>query len=404
MNVAADKIDHIREELPAVKSCIYLNTGTNGPLCRATAEIMREESEKEYLEGRYLPFLSELYSQMDLTREMIAEFIGAEYDEIALTHTATEGMNLILWGLNWQPGDEIVTTNREHVAALAPIALVKSRFGLNVKYVEVEYGEEYDEEAFLRRVEQSISPRSRLLVVSHVSFSTGITFPLKELAAICHANDMYILVDGAQGAGAAPLDVHDAKVDFYAMAGRKWLLGPEGIAALYVAKHRTSEVNPTFISPSSVKDRHDLDIASPYVLPAPYAARFQTATSINRPILLGFKAGLDFLLNDVGKEWALERIATSVSYLRGKLEQIPEITMVTPAGKEAGFLHFLVDGWKPEDFCSVLNERGYMIRPVPKQHLPAPARVSVGFYNTIEELDGFIENVRSVIASGSLSH
>lgn len=397
-----DKIGHIREELPAVTSCVYLNTGTNGPLCRATAEAMKEEAEKEYREGRYLPFISELYRQMDLTRAMIADFIGADFEEVALTHTATEGMNLILWGVNWQPGDEIITTNREHVAGLAPIALVKSRFGLNVKYVEAEYGEEYDEQAFLDRFERSISPRSRLLVVSHVSFSTGLTFPLKELAAICHANDMYMLVDGAQGAGATPLDVHDAQIDFYSMAGRKWLLGPEGIAALYVAKHRTSEINPTFISPSSVMDRHTLDIASPYVIPAPYAARFQTATSINRPILLGFKAGLDFLLNDVGKEWMLERIATSVAHLRGKLELIPEITMVTPAGKEAGFLHFLVENWEPAEFCSVLNGRGYMIRPVPKQHLPAPIRASVGFYNTIDELDEFVENVRDVIGTGNL--
>jgi L-cysteine/cystine lyase len=397
MTVDSAKIEHIRRELPAVESCVYLNTGTNGPLCRATADVMKEEAEKEYLEGRYLPFIEELYHQMDLTRSMVADFIGADFEEIALTHTATEGMNLILWGINWQPGDEIITTNREHVASLAPIALVRSRFDLNVKYVEAEYGEEYDERAFLDRFEQSISPRSRLLVVSHVSFSTGLTFPIKKLAEICHDNDMYILVDGAQGAGATPLDVHASRVDFYSLAGRKWLLGPEGIAALYVAKHRTSEIHPTFISPSSVKDRHVLDIASPYVLPAPYAARFQTATSINRPILLGFKAALDFLLNDVGKEWMLERIATSVAHLRSNLEQIPEVTIVTPAGKEAGFLHLLVDDWEPGEFCSALNERGYMIRPVPRQHLPAPIRVSVGFYNTIDELDEFVENVRDVI-------
>ena len=394
-----EKLNTIRGQLPAVESCVYLNTGTNGPLCKASVDAMIEEMQKEYLEGRYLPFISELYQVMDSTRGMLAGFLGADYDEIALTHSATEGMNLILWGINWQPGDEIITTNREHVAALAPISLVASRFGLSVKYVEAEYGEAYDEEAFLQRFRKSISSRSRLLVVSHVSFSTGITFPIKALANICHENDMTVLVDGCQGAAAIELDLHETGVDFYSIAGRKWLLGPEGIAALYVAKERISQISPTFISPSSVKNRHDLDIASPYVIPAPYAARYQTATAINRPILRGFEEALKFLINDVGKEWMLDRIASSVSVLRGKLKEIPEISIVTPPGKEAGFIHFHVEGWKPTEFCSIMNERNFMIRPVPKEHLPAPARISVGFFNTVEEIDSLVENIVDVIGS-----
>jgi len=394
------KVEQVRKELPAVSSCVYLNTGTNGPLCRASAEIMKEESEKEYLKGRYLPFLAELYKDMDETRELVAEFIGADYEEIALTHTATEGMNLILWGINWQPGDEIITTDKEHVASLAPISLIKNRFGINVKYLDVSYGEKYREEELLESLKESITPRTRLLVVTHVSFSTGLTFPIKKLAQICHENYVYILVDGAQGVGAVPLDVHDFNIDFYALAGRKWLLGPEGIAALYVAKKRISEVDPTFICPSSIRDRHDLDITSPYIIPAPYAARYQTATSINRPILLGFKEGLKFLLNDVGKEWLLERISELVGYLRSKLEAVPGVILITPKGEEAGFLHFLADGWEPADFCSVMNKKNYMIRPVPKQHLPAPIRVSVEFFNTKEELDSLVENIIDVIKKG----
>ncbi len=394
----SEKVERIRGELPAVNNCVYLNTGTNGPLCRATAEVMREESEKEYREGRYLPFISELNKEMDVVRRMVGDFIGADPEEVALTHSATEGMNLILWGVNWQPGEEIITTNREHVASLAPISLVTNRFGLSVKYLETEYGDDYDEDRFIDQFRRSISRRSRLLVVSHVSFSTGMLFPLKKLADICHEHDMWILVDGAQGAGATPLDVRELGVDFYSIAGRKWLLGPEGIAALYVARECISQISPTFISPSSVNHRHDLDIASPYVIPAPYAARFQTATAINRPILLGFREALRFLRDEVGKEWLLERIVTSVTYLRKRLEQIPEVDIVTPAGTEAGFIHFTVDGWRPADFCAILNERRYMIRPVPEQHLPAPIRISVGFYNTRGELDGLLENIIDVIS------
>jgi len=395
--MADTKVKKIRAELPAVSRCYYLNTGTNGPLCRASAEAMKAEAEKEYLEGRYLPFIAELYRDMDEAKAMVADFIGAGKEEIALTHSTTEGLNIVLWGINWQPGDEIITTNREHIASLAPISLITHRYGVTAKYVEVEYGDDYDEDRFVERFRKSITRRSRLLVVSHVSFSTGMTFPLQRLAQVCHENDMYILVDGAQGAGATALDVHQFDIDFYALAGRKWLLGPEGVSALFVAKHRISEVSPTFISPSSVKDRHDLDIESPYVLPAPHAARYQIATAINRPILLGYKEALRFVIDNVGRDWLLNRITSLVAYLRERLEKIPELSIVTPRGTEAAFLHFLVDGWTPADFCNVMNERNYMIRPVPKQHLPAPVRVSVGFYNTKEELDGLVENIIDVI-------
>ncbi len=399
--MAPNKIELIRNQLPAVTNCFYFNTGTNGPLCTATAEAMKKEAEKEYLEGRYLPFIPELYIEMDATRKLVADFIGAEMEEIALTQSATEGMNLILWGIQWQPGDQIITTNREHIASLAPISLVSSRYDLSVKYLDVPYGDAYNEDSFIEQFERAITRRSRLLVVSHVSFSTGLTVPLKKLAQICHENDMYILVDGTQGAGATALDIHDCGVDFYAMAGRKWFLGPEGIAALYVKKVRVPEVRPTFISPSSVKERHDIDIESPFVLPAPYAARYQTATAVNRPILLGFKEALNFLINDVGQQWLLERIASLVQYLRAKLQDVPGLTIVTPKGKEAGFIHFHVDGWTPGEFCSILNERRYMIRPVPKQHLPAPIRVSVGFFNTEEEIDGLVKNIVDVVTGGT---
>lgn len=93
-----EKVRRIRSQLPAVDSCVYLNTGTNGPLCTSTAEVMRKEAEKEYLEGRYLPFIAELYKEMDITRSLLGEFVGAHHDEIALTHTDTESLNLILWG------------------------------------------------------------------------------------------------------------------------------------------------------------------------------------------------------------------------------------------------------------------------------------------------------------------
>jgi L-cysteine/cystine lyase len=323
--------------------------------------------------------------------------LGVSHEEIALTQSTTEALNIILWGIRWKPSDEVITTNMEHPGGLAPLAMIKSRYGIIVKYVNVEYGEKYDEDRFLSDVEQMITPRTRLLLISQVSFSTGITFPIKKITDLCHAKNIYVLVDGAQGAGAIPVDLKQLGVDFYAFSGRKWLCGPEGIGALYVSRKRISEVDPTFISPASIRDRHDLDICSPYVIPAPFAARYQIATAMNKPILLGFQKSLEYLIDHLGIDWITTRIPRLARYARKLISDIPGIEVITPEGTEAGFVHFHVKGWEPKDLCDLLNKKKFMVRPVPKPHLPMPIRISTGFYNTEEELELFAKVLGELI-------
>ena len=180
-----------------------------------------------------------------------------------------------------------------------------------------------------------------MLVVSHVSFATGMTFPIKKMAEICRRHDVMILVDGAQGAGAVDFNVHEMDVDFYALAGRKWLLGPEGVGALYISKKRIPEIDPTFISPCTIRDRHDIDINSPYIIPAPFAARYQIATAMYSPILLGFQKSLQYMLEEVGIKWATDRIRHLALYVRKLIADSPGMKIVTPPGTEAGFIHFM---------------------------------------------------------------
>jgi L-cysteine/cystine lyase len=242
-----------------------------------------------------------------------------------------------------------------------------------------------------------ITSRTRLLLLSHVSFSTGLTFPLKKITELCHAKDVRVLVDGAQGVGAIPVNLKELGVDFYAFPGRKWLCGPEGVGALYVARERISEVDPTFISPSSIRDRHDLDIRSPYVIPAPFAARYHIATAMNRPLLLGFQKSLEYLLEHVGFEWITVRVSHLARHARELIASFPKVELITPKGTEAGFIHFHVKGWEPTDLCGLLNKKKFMIRPVPKPHIPTPARISTGFFNTEEELEQFSKALRELI-------
>ena len=137
----SEKIKKIRENMPTTSKVCYLNNGTNGPLPKVAYEAMKKEADKEYYEGRYLPFIKELYEEMDKTRTLLAEILGASYREVALTQSTTEALNIVFWGLNWQRGDEVITTNVDHTSVLAPLAQLKARLGIAVKYLGVDYGE-----------------------------------------------------------------------------------------------------------------------------------------------------------------------------------------------------------------------------------------------------------------------
>jgi len=392
-----EKIEALRKQMPATTKVHYLNNGTNGPIPKAAYEAMKAEADKEFYEGRYLPFLSDLYNTMDDTRKLLGQILGASYEEIALTQSTTESLNIVFWGLNLQPGDEVIVTNSDHTSAIAPLAQVKMKKGITVKFMDVDYGDEYSDEKLLNKLSEMFTPRTRLVVFPHVSFTIGLTFPLKKIVDLCHDNKIMVMADGAQSAGATSINLNESKIDFYAIAGRKWLLGPEGIGALYIRKDRIPEVDPIFISPCTIKNRHDIDINSPYIIPAPFAARYQIATAMYMPTLLGFKKSLEFLIEDVGVEWAIKRINHLSNYVKDLIKDLPGVRIITPAGKEAGFMHFHVDGWKPSELCKLLNEKKFMVRPVPEQHLPAPIRISTGFYVTEEELELFAEELKKII-------
>ena len=155
---------------------------------------------------------------------MAAAIFGADADEIALTHSATEGLGTALMGMTWSPGDEIVTTFEEHPGLLLPLALLARRFGVVTRYADIGDGASGVVEALASR----ITSRTRVIAVSHVLWSTGAVLPLREISELARQHELMVVVDGAQSAGQVPVDLHAMGIDAYAMAGQKWLCGPGG--------------------------------------------------------------------------------------------------------------------------------------------------------------------------------
>jgi selenocysteine lyase/cysteine desulfurase len=223
----------LRAEFPVTRTVAYLNAGTCGPLPRAAVAAMCEEIERAAVEGRAKDHFERLQATQSRLRAAYGGVIGAEPEDVALTGATSDGMVRVLLGLDLAPGDEVVTAELEHPGLLGPLTAVRDRLGIAVSEVP------------LSRVADAVSRRTRLVACSHVSWTTG------ELAPDLSGLDIPVLLDGAQGAGAIPVDVEALGCAFYAAAGQKWLCGPVGTGLLYVSpawRDRVRIAGPTYVN------------------------------------------------------------------------------------------------------------------------------------------------------------
>ena len=145
---------------------------------------------------------------------------------MAVNHGTTDGMNSAIHGIDWEPGDRAVTTRHEHPGGLGPLLVVRDRHGVELDLLDI--GDGGDHERVVAAFDRAIDERTRAVVISHVLWSTGAVMPVRAIADVAHARGALVIVDGAQAAGAIPVDIAALGADAYAFPGQKWLLGPEG--------------------------------------------------------------------------------------------------------------------------------------------------------------------------------
>jgi len=210
----------IRQQMPATTSRIYLNTGTFGPLPICAIQAMQERIQYEWQNGR---LGAEAFERMTAAyndaRTSVARLLNADVQEIALTDNTGEGMNIISFGTPWRAGDEVITTNHEHISALAPLYQIRDRYGVVIRQADL--GEQADRPA-LEAISELVTPRTRLIVLSHVTWTTGAVLDIRAVSRMGRERGIPVLVDGAQSAGAIPIDVKALDVDFYAIPMQKW--------------------------------------------------------------------------------------------------------------------------------------------------------------------------------------
>jgi L-cysteine/cystine lyase len=381
----------IRQQMPAVERYAYFNTGTCGPLPRASAAAIQERLLQELEEGRgAIPSFIDFAERCEAFRKPLAEWIGASPDEVALTQHTTEGMNIVLWGLPWEAGDEIITSTHEHQSLLSQLAILHQRHHVQVRYLPFNGDPEHD----TLLLKKSLTRRTRLLAMSQVSWMDGRVFPIAELGRVCRQFYVPVLIDGAQSVGAIPTDVKKLGITFLAVPGQKWLCGPEGTGFLYVDEEWMSRLQMTFTGIMSIRDVTWFDQTSPYFVPAPGARRFEHGGRF-KPLMAGLEASFDLLTNAVGWKWIWKNVPPLVQYARESLSELPGVTIVTPEKYQATLLSLKFEHHDVDDLAAKLEKEDVIVRSIhgKENYL----RLSIGFFNNEEDVQHLVHALSQLL-------
>lgn len=381
------------------KPLIYFDNAATSQKPRAVIEALRRYYERDNANvHRGIHELSSRATQAyETARARVARFLNARSpDEIVFTRGTTEGINLVAhtWALqNLQPGDAILLTEMEHHSNLVPWQLVAQRTGAKLAFVPVTGDEGFVD---TRRLDELLAPPVKLFAMVHVSNSLGVVNPVADWCARARARGIVTLVDGAQSAGHMPVDVQALGCDFFVFSGHK-TCGPTGIGVLY-GRHEILETLPPWQGGGEMI----LSVEYHQTTFKPPPHRFEAGTpDISGPI--GLHAALDYL-DALGRDRIWQHDQALAQYAYEKLAALGGVRLFGPRQHRAGLVSFLLQDIHAHDVVTLADREGIALRGghhctqplMRKLGVESTARASFYFYNTMEEVDRFIEVIRAI--------
>lgn len=350
--------EEARAQYPVLERTAYLNAGSAGPLARSTADAVAAQRRRDLEEGRSgQAYVDGMFAARERVRSALAEEIGVSAENLALNRATTDGCNIVVNGLDLRRGDEVVTTDAEHFGLVGALHCSGARVVVVPPDVEA--------------LDGAIGPRTRLVAVSHVLWTTGKLLRLEELRA---AGDVPVLVDGAQSVGAVPVDA--TAFDFYTVSGHKWLCCPDSSGALYVRDVDALRVRmPSYFSQSA----YELDGA---FTPKAGARRFDTGW-----VAPGLLAGVEAALA-LHPPWRYARALEMTRRCRDALLAAGLDVAVEP---EHGTLVSFRAGNEAKAMVARAERRGVIVREIPRTGL---VRASCGYWTSDDDVDRLVEAVR----------
>ncbi|MGZ9088476.1 MAG: SufS family cysteine desulfurase [Rhodoplanes sp.] len=378
---------------------VYLDSAASAQKPRAVLDAMRDAYERDYANvHRGVHTLSQRATQaFEAARSKVAHFINARRaTEIVFVRGATEAINLVAstFGRKMlQAGDEIVISELEHHSNIVPWQLLRDERKIALKVAPIDDAGNL----LLDRFADLLSPRTRLVAMTHVSNALGTITPIAEIVRLAHGVGAFVLVDGCQAVPHTRVDVQAIGADFYAFSGHK-IYGPTGIGVLYGKERILDEMPPyqgggemilsvTFERTTYKKAPHRFEAGTPAIVEA-----------------IGLGAAVDYL-EKIGLDRIKAHEHALLEYATERLSALPRLRLVGTAARKAAIVSFVVDGVHPHDIGTILDQWGVAIRAghhcaQPLMHrlgLPATARASFGLYNTVDDVDALADGLEVVL-------
>ncbi len=382
----------VRERYPTLKESVYLNYGAAGPLSEdAMAAIF---TAYETLQQRG-PFSVEanIWAEQELssTRTLLEKTLDAEAGSIALAESVCAACNIVLWGIDWRPGDHIVVSQSENAGILAGVRSLAKRFALTVTECAVSRASGC--EAVADSIEKHLQATTRLVVLSHVLQATGEKMPLQAVQERCRARKVLLLADGAQTAGAMPVSVRDLGLDFYAFPGGKWWCGPSGLAGLYVRPGCTELLHASFAGWRSLRPSNN-----PGLQRLADARRFESG-SMASPLCAGLRTAIELHERVAGQAERLEATLDLAQHVFAGLQELSRHAPLhlIPQERElpeSGMIAFVIDGSQPRELVNFLEARRILTREMEAPHC---VRACVHYLTTRREADFLLDSIEQFL-------
>jgi cysteine desulfurase/selenocysteine lyase len=395
-------VARIREDFPILatqvygKPLVYLDNAASAQKPKAMLDRIQQVYTSEYANvHRGLHYLANAATEAyEGGREAVRKFLGAaRAEEIVFTRNATEAINLVAYTFGREqikaPGDEIVLSIMEHHSNIVPWHFLRERHGAAIKWSPVDD----DGNFLLDEFEKLLTPRTKMVALTHMSNALGTVVPVKEAVALCKARGIPVLIDGSQGAVHLDVDVVDIDCDFYVATGHK-LYGPTGIGVLYGKYARLDAMRPFNGGGEMIRE-----VSEDRVTYGDPPHKFEAGTP---PIVqaAGLGAAIDYI-DSIGKARIRAHENELLRYAHERLGEIDSLRIIGNAKNKGPIVSFEVKGAHPHDIATVIDRGGVAVRAGTHCTMPllarfgvtATCRASFALYNTREEIDVLAESL-----------
>ena len=391
-------VDSIRADFPILfreiygKPLVYLDNGASAQKPRSVLDAIEHAYKFEYANvHRGLHFLSNAATtKFEEARAITRRFLNARHeDEIIFTRNLTDGANLVAssFGTQFQAGDEIVLSIMEHHSNIVPWHFLRERKGCVLKWAPISDGGEFLFDEF----ERLLTPKTRIVAITHMSNVLGTVVPIKDIVRVAHARGIPVFVDGAQAAVHMPVDVQDLDCDFYAFTGHK-VYGPTGIGVLYAKKKHLDAMQPYQGGGDMIES-----VSTDRITYGKAPHKFEAGTP---PIVqaIGLGAALNYMMQ-IGRDRISAHEAELKEYAHRRLGELNWLKIHGNARNKGAIVSFTIDGLHPHDISTIIDRSGVAVRAghhcaqplMERLGVTATCRASFAMYNTKAEVDVLAE-------------